>query len=328
MTKEHTKQHYIPQCYLKNFSENEKFVYIYSKKNKKKGYPQSISKTACIDFFYSISEKYIKKFFKQEFDVNFIEKRILAENIESLYSNLLNQIIQKSTEWISQNKPVEVFNAKERDLFAALIAIQYLRMPNIRELFWSAEKKASKERNEIISAMQKVYGEIDCSEPLDLDHDEDYAPVLHAEIFLDEELIANIQDQIIKKIWIYFVANGDAVFTSDNPILLKPHLKNQTPFFEGFGMKGVEIVFPVSKNIILTIWDEELFTDSKLDNNNFKLLTSKQLRQYNCYQYIWANDEVYSSKNDFKLIELLKVSNGDINKEITKDKPTIKVNKR
>ena len=89
MSKEHVKQHYIPQCYLKNFSENEKFVFVCSKKNIKKGYPQAISKTACLDYFYAIPEKYIEKELLPEVDSNFIENKILAETVENLYSDLL-----------------------------------------------------------------------------------------------------------------------------------------------------------------------------------------------------------------------------------------------
>ncbi len=326
MGKEHVKQHYIPQCYLKNFSENESFVFVYSKKNKKKGYAQAISKTACLDYFYAIPEKYIKKKLLPEVNSNFIEKIILANNIESLYSDLLIKIIQAAAIWNRQNNLGNIFTEKERDLFAALIAIQYMRMPNIRDMYWSAEKKVQKETDEIVAAMKKTYSEIDCSEAMEHNHEEDFAPVFHAELFLDEDIISNIQAQIIKKNWIYHISNIGAVYTSDNPILLKSHLQNQTPFYENFGMKGVEVIFPISKNIILTIWDEELFTEKKFDNNKFKLLTDKQLRQYNFYQYLCANDEIYSSNNDFKLIDKLKIYNGDIEKEIINERPTIKVN--
>ncbi|AQG78662.1 DUF4238 domain-containing protein [Spirosoma montaniterrae] len=326
MQKEYVKQHFIPQCYLKNFSENGKFVFVYSKKNKNKGYPQSIAKIAYQDNFYTIPENYINQELLNEIDGNFIEKRVLSERIESLYSGLLNKIIRAASTWTSHNESIEIFSTKERDLFAALIAIQYLRMPNIRDKYWHANRKIQKERNEILSAMKRIYGDIDCSEVLALHREDDYAPVLHSEIFLDEKLIADIQDKLVKKIWKYKIAPSDTVFTSDNPILLKPHLKNQAPFYEGFAMKGVEVIFPVSESIILTIWDEETFIDSKAENNTFSFLTDAELRHYNCYQYIWANDEVYSSKNDFKLINLLKIANGDINTEITIERPTIKVN--
>lgn len=328
MARGHVKQHFIPQCYLRNFSENDKFVFVYSKKNKNKGYPQSIAKTACQDYFYTIPEKYINQEFFEGIDGNYIEKKILAENIESLYSDFLSKIIQAASVWTSRNESLEIFNTKERDLFAALIAIQYLRMPNIRNMYWFAQRKAQKERNEIVSAMKKAYGNLDCNEAIALDREDDYASVLHSEIFLDETLIADIQDHLIKKIWKYKIAIDDAVFTSDNPILLKPHLQNQPAFYDGFGMRGVEIIFPISKNILLTIWDEETFYDNKIENDKFSFLTDAELRQYNCYQYIWANDEVYSSKIDFKLIELLKLANGDINKEIIKKRPTIKINEK
>ena len=186
--------------------------------------------------------------------------------------------------------------------------------------------KAQKERSEIVAAFKKAYGDIDCSEAIALNSEDDYAPVMHSELFLDEELIADIQDQLIKKIWRYKIAKNGTVFTSDNPILLKPHLENQAAFYEGFAMKGVEIIFPISKNVVLTIWDEEVFGADTIENNMFCILSDAELRQYNSYQYIWANEEVYSSNNDFKLIELLKLANGDIRKEILRERPMIKVN--
>lgn len=326
MAKEHVRQHFIPQCYLRNFSENEKFVFVYSKAHKNKGYAQSIAKTAYQDYFYAIPEKYLNRELSEEIDSNFIEKKILAEKIESLYSELLNKVLQAASAWGTSEEKKEIFNTRERDLFAALIAIQYLRMPNIRDKYWGAQQKAQKERNEIVVAFKKAYGDIDCREAIALNREDDYAPVMHSELFLDEELIAAIQDQLIRKIWRYRIAANGIVFTSDNPILLKPHLKNQNEFYERFAMKGVEIIFPISKNIVLTIWDNEVFSDDITENNKFSTLTDAELRQYNCYQYIWANDEVFSSNNDFKLIELLKLANGDINKEMLKERPTIKVN--
>ena len=61
MAKEHVRQHFIPQCCLRNFSENEKFVFIYSKTNKNKGYAQSIAKTTYRDYFYAIPEKHLNR---------------------------------------------------------------------------------------------------------------------------------------------------------------------------------------------------------------------------------------------------------------------------
>jgi|GEM_PF-956544 len=326
MTKENVRQHFIPQCYLKNFSENGKFVFVYSKTNIKKGYAQSIAKTAYKDYFYAIPDKYLNKEVLLNIDSNFIEKKILAEHIESLYSELLNKIVQAESMWTSSKAKKEILSNNERDLFASLIAIQYLRMPNVRDMYWKAQQKAQKERNEIVQAFKKVHGDIYDSDAVALNRDDDYVPVLHSELFLDEKLIKGIQDLLIKKNWRYRVATNGTVFTSDNPILLKPHLKSQIAFFEGFAMKGVEIIFPISKNIILTIWDEDVFPNYKSENNVFSVLTDAELRQYNCYQYIWANEEVYSTRNDFKLIELLKLSNGDVTKEIFKERPSIKVN--
>ena len=116
MTKEHVRQHFIPQCYLRNFSENEKFVFVYSKTNKNKGYPQSIAKTACQDYFYAIPDKYLNRESSPDIDSNFIEKKVLAENIESLYSKLLNKILQAASAWNVTEEKKEILNTKDRDL--------------------------------------------------------------------------------------------------------------------------------------------------------------------------------------------------------------------
>lgn len=319
------RQHFIPKCYLKNFTKNEKFVFVYSKTNQK-SYAQSISKIAYKDYFYTIPEKYLNKEVLLNYDSNFIEKHILADNIESLYSELLKKIVQAESEWSVSKLKKEILSNKERDLFAALIAIQYLRMPNVRDMYWDANQKAQKTRNEIIQAFKNFPGDIDDSEFVSFSSNDDYAPVLHSQLFLNEKLITEIQNHLIKKNWRYRVASNGSVFTSDNPILLKPHLINQVAFYSGFAMKGVEVIFPISKNIILTIWDEDVFPNYISENNEFSVLTDKELREYNCYQYIWANEEVYSTKNNFKLIEQLKLVNGDVNKEIFKPRPKIKIN--
>lgn len=103
-------------------------------------------------------------------------------------------------------------------------------MPNIRDMYWEAHQKAQKEKNEIIQAFKEVHGNIDDNEAVVLNIDDDFAPVMHLQLFLDKKLIAAIQNLLIKKSWRYEVTSNGSVFTSDNPILLKPHLKDPIVF--------------------------------------------------------------------------------------------------
>lgn len=53
----HKSHHYIPQCYLKNFSENGTYLFVYNKDNSK-SYVQAINKTCCIKDFYTLPKTY------------------------------------------------------------------------------------------------------------------------------------------------------------------------------------------------------------------------------------------------------------------------------
>lgn len=75
---------------------------------------------------------------------------------------------------------------------------------------------------------------------LNLDFDEKYSSALHSNFILDDKWRYDIQDQLVKKIWIFYYTENNAL-TSDNPILLKPHLKEKVSFYTGFWEEGIEM---------------------------------------------------------------------------------------
>ena len=54
------KQHYIPRCYLKRFSNNEKSIYTYDKVHCK-SYNSSLMAVCCKDDLYTLSKEYVKE---------------------------------------------------------------------------------------------------------------------------------------------------------------------------------------------------------------------------------------------------------------------------
>ena len=323
---ENKRHHFIPRCYLRFFSANGKFVNVYSKKNKRNNSAQAISKTACEDCYYRIPERFVTNLNNKVFDPDFFEKEFFANNIEKLFGPILKTINCAAESWKINKSDNEVLKKSEREIFAALIAIQYLRMPNIRDLLWSFYKKHSVERLDIIksSFASQSLKDKEYIESIRINFDDHYKSANHSEIFSNQKIINNFQDHILNKVWIFYVNEHDNFYTSDNPILLKPHVEYQPFFYEGFAMKGVEIIYPVSSSVILTLWDNEYFQKKSYQDNSFRGIDEKSIRQYNCYQYIWSNDEVYSKRNDFKLIEIFKYANGG--NDIFKKRPSILVN--
>lgn len=319
------KQHYIPKCYLRKFSPNKKYIFIYDK-CKEKSFRNSVDSIACIDYFYELPEKYIKNLKEIPFGTKYYEKEFFANNIEKLYNQILENINVKAKAWMGNNKTEEIISHNEKELFSQLIAVQYLRMPNIRDKFADAQKKRIGFTSDIIKSAlilnnPELKGKI---EKINAEYDEKYNPLLHSEIYSDEELLKGIANQINKKHWVYYVSSYNDFYTSDNPILIKPHIQNQRPFYEGFGMSGAEIIFPIGSSVLLTIWDSEYFIEKQSLSDSFHTINDKVKREYNCYQYIWANKQIYSYNNNFTLIDLLKISNNG--KEIFMERPKILVN--
>ncbi len=77
----HIKQHYLPQCYLRNFSPNGKFVYIYDK-IVHKPFSNSLDSIASFDYFYEIPKKYLSEKFNIPYETKYFERAYFAEHIE------------------------------------------------------------------------------------------------------------------------------------------------------------------------------------------------------------------------------------------------------
>lgn len=99
------KQHYIPRCYLKRFSENEKCIYTYDKIHSKR-YNASLMSVCCEDDLYTISDNYVKnnnEEGKSVINSLSIETDHFAHTIEPLYAQFLKQIDEIKGEWVAGN---------------------------------------------------------------------------------------------------------------------------------------------------------------------------------------------------------------------------------
>lgn len=323
--KENIKQHFIPQCYLRNFSPNSNNIFIYDK-IERKPYRNSVEKIACIDYFYELPDKLIENIGEIPFGTKFYEKEFFANNIENQYNIILEKIAHKGESWINDKIINKIITQKEKEIFAQLIAIQYLRMPDIREKYSDARKKATLISSDIIKSFLShenptLKKEI---ENIRVEYNEDYDPILHSEMYADEELYVGIANQLLNKHWIYFITKNNDFYTSDNPIIIKPHIEKQRPYYGGIGMRGAEIIFPISSSILLTMWDSNYFEIIEQKHDTFNKINGKHKREYNCLQYMFSNRQTYSYIDDFSIIKsLISCNNGN---EFFKKKSRILVN--
>lgn len=110
------KQHYVPQFYLKNFSNDGKNIYCYDKEEFK-SYPQSIKNIAQSKYFYG-------------------KDLTLEDNLSYLewYSSLcINKLIK--------TRDYRLFFCKKlKEIFADFITFQFFRTLEVRKTYEEAKK--------------------------------------------------------------------------------------------------------------------------------------------------------------------------------------------
>lgn len=305
MKGENKRHHYVPQCYLKNFTSNGKSLWVYNKqKAENKIYQQAISNICCKDDFYSLEGIYSNKLL--------IEKEYFSKNIEPIFSNMLNDIIQKGSKYLEDKITGLILTPEEKYQFAYLLSIQWLRTPYQRHKIYDIS-------SDIMSQMIRIFKEGMAIETgnesiRDLDVRPGINPIIEqADIgYMNNDMLDSYATALSSNYWEFFITRGDYVYTSDFPITVKMHIPNARPFFEGLACEGSELTYPISKNICLTIWDKKHFSDKKIKDSYFTDMSCKVLVHFNTSRYAYAN-EVYCAENKFdELLQMYTITGKEL----------------
>ncbi len=302
--KENTRQHYIPQIYLSNFSNDGKGVWVYNKTRSKK-YITSTDKICYKDDFYSLGEQIIEE---SEGLLNrlSIEKKFFARNVEIELSTILKQLVESVDENIRKNPRSCLFiDEHSKRLIAQHIAIQFLRLPELREYLEKFERS-------LIRAVKKITDCDNCRKASNYNEIEDFLtrkrdPAFeHFDMgFGAEELINDYSERLVNNFWEFYInPNGD-YYTSDFPIVVEPHVKNTELECLGLAMYGAEVTYPITKKLLLKIWDNRYFPQKKENDGCFLYATDKFVRYEKIRQYLFAREIVISPIDDFSLPELI-----------------------
>tara|TARA_R110000744_G_scaffold380119_1_gene499849 strand:- start:1305 stop:1907 length:603 start_codon:yes stop_codon:yes gene_type:complete len=199
MNKEtHIKQHFVPECYLINFSPNGKYVHIYDKKAHK-SFTNSLDSIAYSPYLYEIPKKYLSEKLNIPYGSKYFEKAFFAEHIESLYAKILNKIIVQADSWKNTQENEEILTQNEKEVFAQLIGIQHLRMPNVKNDTSETYEKALLECIDIIkSGITNMNPELDNDES-SIEYDKDYDTILHSKLYANQEFVSDFASQILDK---------------------------------------------------------------------------------------------------------------------------------
>lgn len=307
--KENTRQHYIPQTYLSNFVEKGKAVWVYNKNNSKK-YLTSIDKICYTEDFYSLDEKTIQESGGTLNRLS-IEKNFFAKNVEVKWSTLLKQLVDAVELNIQQNpRSILVLDDESKKLLAQHIVIQFMRLPEYRQLHEDSQESLIRSIKKIMDCENarkaSNYGAIQDS--LNKKRDSAFDHYIYG--FGSEEKVDGFVSQLVNNYWELYISPDDYYYTSDFPITVEPHVKDARLECLGLTMYGAEVTFPLTKKLLLKIWDYRYFPNKKETDGEFIYASDRFVRQANIRQYLYARNIVISSSDDFSIPESIKNKEG------------------
>ncbi|MEA4978922.1 MAG: DUF4238 domain-containing protein [Petrimonas sp.] len=300
------KQHYIPRCYLKRFSDNDKSIFTYDKQQSK-AYPASMMSVCCEDDMYSISDSYIEENNKEtgsHLNRLSLEHSHFANSVEPMFSQLLQSIDVIKDEWISKREQYRLQFKEKREIALHLVT-QFFRHPQLKDSTVDDYLRIEKARIDMVKLfLAKEKGDESINDlKIDVQCE---APVLHAQLtYLNNELLMNFADAIASNIWMFLVSKNRDFYTSDFPIVVEPHVKNARPMYMGLAQYGGKLTYPLSPDLMLVVFDREYFKEKEEYDCTFSIAVDKEIRRQNMLRYFYAKRHIFSSKKDFSLIDMI-----------------------
>lgn len=237
------RHHYIPQFFLKNFSTNNKDLWVFDRV-KKEYRNQSITQIASENKFYN----YISKGKEQNLEAIFSQ-------IEGLAKPILDKIINK-----------QEISMQEKADFSMFLGTLRVRIPDFKKWTEESGEKMHKKMHKItfsnrsyVENLAKKAGkkltrkEIDDIMSFATDEKRyslKFPPNYWIKIMLQMSL--DVADLFIDSHWqIYYFDKKYALVTSDNPVVLVPP-KDYHPFYDyGLATPGTRKVITLTSNICL-----------------------------------------------------------------------------
>lgn len=300
------KQHYIPRCYLKRFSDNDKSIFTYDKQQSK-AYPASMMSVCCEDDIYSISDSYVEKNNKEtgsQFNRLSLEHNHFANLVEPMFSKLLQSIDVIKDEWILGKEQYRLQFKEKRELALHLVT-QFFRHPQLKDSTVDDYLRIEKAGIDMVKCvLAKEKGDESINDlKIDVKCE---APVLHAKLtYLNDEMLMDFANAIASNIWMFLVSMNGDFYTSDFPIVVEPHVKNVRPMYMGLAQYGGELTYPLSPSLMLVVFDRVYFKEKEKYDCTFSIANDKEIRRQNMLRYFYAKRHVFSSKKDFNLIDMI-----------------------
>lgn len=295
---ESKKHHIIPQCYLSNFSNDGKGIWVYNKKEGK-AYLTSVDKIFQKKNWYRIPDELIPEQDKGKINPLSIEEEFFADQVESQFNHYLKSLVCNIDELLQNESSYQNYNCRLHedyvDEFSMQIAIQFFRTPKARKEVMSIISDIA----EKFQMTDSKYMDNDIIAELNKPHTQNPTIAHFWTIFANDKFIPSITEFLKRKIWLTCVSPNVPFYTSDSPVIVENlnNMPNDTDI--SLNRIGGIITYPITSKVLFKLLDREYYADMADEDRSIFLVNDEYVKKENMRMFSLAQNEIVSPVNNF-----------------------------
>jgi hypothetical protein len=280
------REHYVPQSYLRGFTEDGEHLFVFDKSTKT-SFGTSVSSIASEKYFYDLSESQA------------IEEALAK--LDGVYPYWRDSIIKT----VENGKRITL---EHRAKLAFFIAMQVRRTRWFRNFNITIAKQVE----EVLVKMSEYFDE-KFGVPLKPDaslseylapNKEEMAKLAQIQSMRSFSTMHSLVQILVHHIWIVGVNRTTQPFyTSDNPVVIWPHKQHPILSYSGLQSEGVEIAFPLNSRYILALLERTFHANLEALDCDSMSINEDGVVYYNGLQIAGSYRWFYCSTDSFGLAE-------------------------
>jgi len=281
------KQHYVPQFYLKRFTQDGKQLFVFDK-FARTTFKSNISNVASERYFYDIPHGIAA----EDVDPQSVEK--VLSNIEADFSNVIEDVLRTAD-------GRERIDCDQKLAMAFFITIQILRTQEFRSLYTELVEKGAKA---VLDKIVQVKMSDVSPDEYRVQFNQKTASLEQAKFMFNPAILNGLVQVLNNHIWIVGTnETTQPLYTSDSPVVKRAHKKHPFVSCSGLASEGIEIAFPITPKHVLILCERTLFRHyAKWDCKSMSL-DADNVTYYNCLQVFQSYRQLYCPSNEFSLAE-------------------------
>lgn len=279
-------QHYVPQFYLRGFANAQGKLHVFDKFTQR-SFAASASNVAGETGFYDLPQDDLPP----GIDYQIVERQLSV--IEREFSRSLAGVLRSAAK-----RGVLYRNTKKQ--IAPFLVIQFVRTRQFREELALLGRRLAETFSRLGLGGAEEFGE-------------DVVPMAHLRFAFSPDRVREMADVLAAHIWLVGRnATSQPLFTSDNPLVRREHIKDPYMSNYGIGSPGIEIALPLSPSYVLILCERTVHRQHQDDDLRVIDLGEENVAYYNSLQVQQSFRQVYSADARFSLAEELCRANPDL----------------